>query len=128
MFFLNSPGLESNYRQIPLWQSMRLDSDTQPSAHNTQSHKLVLWWRRSAELMKTTRFIIRLIACCCTLNRLQLVLLAPLWLVINMTDQFLFCLLQMTNRKIFIPSIQRLAFSGQSGMKKHYISKYSVNY
>lgn len=34
----------------------------------------------------------------------------------------LFCLLQMTNRKIFIPLIQGLTFSGQSGMKKHYIS------
>lgn len=60
--FLYSPDLDSNYRKISLWQSMRLDSDTQPSAQNTQSHKLVLRWRRSAEIMKTTQFIIRLLA------------------------------------------------------------------
>lgn len=41
-FFLYSPGLESNYGEISLWQSMTLDLDTHCSVQNTQSHELVV--------------------------------------------------------------------------------------
>lgn len=118
--FLYSPDLDSNYRKISLWQSMRLDSDTQPSAQNTQSHKLVLWWRRSAEIRKTTQFIIWLLARRRTLKRRQLVLLAPLQFAINSTADQFFILVASKDR-------QKCIHTFNSGMNKA-LHKHNINY